>query len=116
MDPEFKPVEWVGTALDDLRRFPDDARRASGFQIGRVQAGRMPHDWKPMAVIGPGVNEIRVRTGREHRVLYVIYAAKFADAACALHAFEKKAQRTNLADIEIGRRRYRELLRQRREA
>ena len=113
MDPELKPVAWVGTALDDLRRFPDDARRAAGFQIRRVQAGRMPHDWKPMSVIGPGVNEIRVRTGGEHRVFYV---AKFAEAVYVLHAFEKKTQKTNLAEIEIGRRRYRALVRQRRGA
>jgi len=113
VDLEFKPVEWVGTALDDLRSFPDDARRIAGFQIGRVQAGRMPHDWKPMSVVGPGVNEIRVRTSREHRVFYV---AKFADAVYVLHGFEKKAQRTTLADIEVGRRRYREVVRRRREA
>ena len=86
MDSELKPVEWVGTALEDLRRFPDDARRVAGFQIGRVQAGRMPHDWKAMGVVGPGVNEIRVRTGHEHRVFYV---AKFAGAVYVLHAFEK---------------------------
>lgn len=53
----------------------------------------MPHDWKPMGAVGPGVNEIRVHTGREHRVFYV---AKFADAVYVLHAFEKKGQRTRL--------------------
>ena len=113
MEVEVKRVEWVATALDDLRAFPDDARRAAGFQIARLQAGLMPHDWKPMAAVGPGVNEIRIRTGREHRVFYV---AKFADAVYVLHAFEKKAQKTRPADIEIGKRRYRELVRQRRQA
>jgi phage-related protein len=73
----------------------------------------MPHDWKPMGAVGPGVNEIRVHTGREHRVFYV---AKFADAVYVLHAFEKKGQRTTLADIEVGRRRYCAVARRRREA
>ncbi|MBY0563143.1 MAG: hypothetical protein K2P58_03065 [Hyphomonadaceae bacterium] len=46
-----KPVEFCGSALADLRAFPDAARRAAGFQIDRVQRGRDPDDWKPMQSI-----------------------------------------------------------------
>jgi len=58
-----------------------------------------------MSDIGSGVNEIRVRIGGEHRVLYV---AKFEKFIYVLHAFEKK---TPKADIDLGRLRYRDVLR-----
>jgi len=63
-----------------------------------------------MASIGDGVCEIRVRTGREHRLIYV---AKFAEAVYVLHAFEKKTQKTACADVDLARLRYRELLAER---
>src|SRR3979411_3172646 len=56
-----KPVEFRGSALDDLRAFPEAARREAGYQLDRVQHGREPDDWKPMNTIGQGVREIRVR-------------------------------------------------------
>jgi phage-related protein len=49
-----KPLKFVGSSLDDLRNFPDEARRASGFDLYAVQNGHEPSDWKPMKVIGPG--------------------------------------------------------------
>ena len=33
----MKPVEFAGTALDDLRAFPETARREAGYQIDKVQ-------------------------------------------------------------------------------
>jgi phage-related protein len=46
--------------LDDLRNFPDEARRATGFELRAVQSGLEPTDWKPIQAIGPGVKEIRI--------------------------------------------------------
>jgi phage-related protein len=59
-----------------------------------------------MPSVGPGVHEIRLRTGREHRVFYV---ARFGEAIYVLHAFEKKTRRTDQADLDLARRRYSEL-------
>ena len=55
-----KPLNFVGSSLDDLRNFPDEARRAAGFKLRAVQSGFEPTDWKPMQVIGSGVKEIRI--------------------------------------------------------
>lgn len=107
-----KPLAFVGNSREDLRSFPPDARRRAGFELDQVQRGLVPTDWRPMASIGPGVIEIRIRTGVEHRVFYV---AKFEEAIYVLHAFEKKAQKTPKRDIELGRARLRELLAHRRE-
>lgn len=103
----MKPVEFAGTALDDLRAFPETARREAGYQIDKVQHGEAPDDWKPLSTIGAGVKEIRIRdTSGAFRVIYL---AKLTDAIYVLHCFQKKSERTGEADIRLARKRYREL-------
>jgi len=95
-----------GDALDALRAFPVPARREAGFQLGLVQRGRDPDDWKPMNTVGRGVREIRIRDdGGAFRVLYV---AKFEEAVFVLHCFQK-SQKTSRADLDLATRRYKEL-------
>lgn len=60
-----------------------------------------------MGSVGRGVVEIRIRLGREFRVLYV---AKFAEAVYVLHAFEKKSQKTAQRDLTSAAERFRELV------
>lgn len=105
----FKPVDFCGNALDELRSFPEVARRAAGFQIDRLQRGYDPDDWKPMPSVGKGVREVRIRD--EAGVFRVIYLAKLGDAVYVLHCFQKKTQKTATSDIELARNRYKELMR-----
>ncbi len=56
----MKRLEFVGTSLNDLKKFPAEARRAAGFELSFVQRGLEPSDWKPMNTVGAGVKEIRV--------------------------------------------------------
>jgi len=102
----MKPLEFVGSSLDDLRKFPAEARRAAGFELGFVQRGLDPSDWKSMNEVGAGVREIRIHVLGEWRVLYV---AKFAEAVYVLHAFQKKTQKTRKEDVELARKRYRQI-------
>ena len=39
----------------------------------------------------------------------VVYVAKLADAIYVLHAFKKKGQKTNKNDIELARKRFKEI-------
>ena len=66
-----KPIVWIGSSLHDLRDFPDEARRKVGFELRAVQRGEEPSDFKPLSTIGPGVHEIRIRTGDAFRVFYL---------------------------------------------
>jgi phage-related protein len=102
-----KPLIWLGSSRQDVRAFPVDARRVAGFQLWRIQLGLPPNDWKPMTSVGPGVQEIRVRTGREHRVFCI---ARLAEAVYVLHAFEKRSRKTPRQDLEIARNRFRLLV------
>ena len=103
-------MSWLGSSLEDLRAFPEDARRDAGYQLGRVQQGLLPTDWKPMTTVGPGVVEIRVHTRVEHRVFYV---AKFEEAVYVLHAFEKRTRQTPQAEIVLAQKRLADLIRRR---
>jgi phage-related protein len=105
-----KPVEFRGSALDDLRAFPEAARREAGYQLDQVQHGRDPDDWKPMNKIGGGVREIRIRDAAG--VFRVLYVAKFDDAVYVLHCFQKKTQKTNKSDLNLAAQRYRDLLKE----
>jgi phage-related protein len=106
--PKKKPVEFLGSSLDDIRDFPETARIEAGSQIRRVQYGDEPDDWKPMPTIGAGVNEIRIRDdGDQYRVIYI---AKLAEAVFVLHCFQKKTQKTPKPDLELAKKRLRELL------
>ena len=97
-----------GSALSDLRAFPQAARREAGYQLDRVQAGETPTDWKPMPTIGPGVQEIRIRDAVG--AFRVIYIAKFAEAVFVLHCFQKKTQKTSKTDLSVATKRYGDLL------
>jgi len=57
-----KPIDWRGSALDDVRTFPADAKKVAGFQLRKVQQGANPDEFKPMPEIGAGVNEVIVDT------------------------------------------------------
>ena len=103
-------MSWLGSSLEDLRGFPADARRAAGYQVGRVQQGLLPTDWKPMTTVGAGVIEIRVHTRLEHRLFYV---AKFEEAVYVLHAFEKRTRQTPQPEIALAQRRLAALIRRR---
>lgn len=106
----LKPLVCLGSSRRELRAFPADARTRAGFELYRAQQGLETRDWKPMSSVGVGVREIRVRVGREFRVLYV---AGFIDAVYVLHAFEKKSRKTARRDVEIAKRRFAELIRSR---
>lgn len=108
-----KPVEFLGSSLDDLRAFPIQAKREAGHQLDQVQNGQEPDDWKPMNTVGQGVKEIRIRDAAG--AFRVIYVAKFAEAVYALHCFQKKTGKTSKTDLDLAAQRYRDLLKETRQ-
>ncbi|WP_297919727.1 type II toxin-antitoxin system RelE/ParE family toxin [Metallibacterium sp.] len=107
----MKSVRFVGDAWAELHAFPQAVRHDAGYQLHRVQTGEQPADFKPMPMIGLGVEELRVRdaTGAYR----VIYTARMADAVYVLHAFQKTTQRTAPGNIELARQRFKQVKRAR---
>ncbi len=110
MSEPSKPIQFRGSSLADLRDFPDGARREAGFQLGLVELGRDPFDWKPMVTTGSGVKEIRIR--EPEGSFRVIYVAKFETAVFVLHCFQKKTQTTSQKDIGVATQRYKNLVKE----
>jgi len=100
-----KEIQWVGSAYDDVLAFPDEPRRQAGFQLGKVQAGIEPDNWKSFDDVGAGTREIRIR--ESSGIYRVMYVAKFEEAVYVLHCFQKKTQATSKHDKEIAEARYR---------
>ena len=101
----MKPLVWMGNSRDDLRSFPDEARRDAGYSLRLVQRGEKAPDWKPMPTVGAGVCEIRVHEDSgEFRVMYL---ATRPDGVYVLHCFQKKTQKTSQRDLDLASRRFR---------
>lgn len=111
---EEKIVFWIGSAYTDLLAFPDPVRRAAGFQLGKVQAGLDPDDWKPFGQVGAGTREIRLRDG--HGIYRIMYVAKFEEGLYVLHCFQKKTQATSAYDKAVAEARYRAVIQRRNQA
>lgn len=105
-----KPLIWLGDSLEAVKSFSVAAKKEAGHELGQIQEGREPSDWKPMETVGAGVKEIRIRVEKAYRVMYV---AKFAEAIYVLHGFEKKTQKTSKADLDLANTRYRHLVNER---
>jgi phage-related protein len=111
---DFKEIRWVGSTYNDLLEFPNDPRREAGFQLGKVQAGLEPDDWKPFDDVGSGTREIRIKDSRG--IFRVMYVAKFEEAIYVLHCFQKKTEATAKRDKDIAETRYRAVVLERNSA
>lgn len=94
-----------------MRAFPEAVRHDAGYQLEKVQRGDPPDDFKPLSTVGKGVQEIRIwdRSGTYR----VVYTARLEDAVYVLHAFQKKAQATPKRELDLARKRYAHLKRDR---
>jgi phage-related protein len=59
-----------------------------------------------MPTVGCGAYEVRIQIEGAWRALYV---AKFEAAIYVLHAFQKKTPKTRKADIELAKKRYKQI-------
>jgi phage-related protein len=97
----------MGSSLKDLREMSDDLKEDIGQNLGLIQAGFPPKDFKPMPSVGSGVYEIRAKA--KDNIARCFYVTKIDDVVVVLHCFIKKTQKTSARDIEVGKRRYNEL-------
>ncbi|WP_246585350.1 type II toxin-antitoxin system RelE/ParE family toxin [Thiorhodospira sibirica] len=100
----MKPLKFIGSSLDDLRKMPASVRHTLGIELMTIQYGGNPSNFKPMKCVGAGAYEIRHR--EPSGAFRVIYVAKQDDAVYVLHAFQKKSQKTTKNDIDLAAKRY----------
>jgi phage-related protein len=105
-DEDEKPLRWVGTSLEDLRRFPSEVQDDVGAALSAAQFGAKATTAKPWKGSGPGIFEVvedfRTDTYR------AVYTVRFEHAVYVPHAFQKKSPRgikTDQRNIEMVERR-----------
>jgi phage-related protein len=101
----------MGSSHSDLKAFPEAARRDAGFNLDFVQRGFEPENWKPIKIVGAGVDEIRMRDASG--AYRVIYLATRPEAVYVLHCFQKKTEKRVSATsiwLNSDSKRYRNLL------
>jgi len=106
----LKRAVFHAKALQAIRAFPLEVRRELGKAIYDLQNGEsfgMPLS-RPMNSLGRGAEELRVRD--RSGVYRVFYCARLIDRILIFHAFQKRTQATPQAEIELGRKRLKELL------
>ncbi len=93
-----------------LRSFPEDVRREIGKAIFDLQQGEvlaMPLSrWMPALV--PGAAELRMRD--RHGIYRTFYYTRSLRGILIFHAFVKKSRATPKSEIEVGRKRLKEML------
>ena len=103
----MKEIIWLGSSYQDLLAFPKSAKQDAGYNLDKLQRGKNPNDWKPMTSIGQGVKELRIHYENEYRIIYL---AQRSEGIYVLHSFVKKTQKTNPNDIELAKKRFKELI------
>lgn len=103
MGASLKPVEWVGSCLEDLKAFPEDVRQAIGYALYLAQCGEKHPSAKPLKGFkGSGVLEVVEDFDRG--TYRAVYTVKLAGVVYVLHAFQKKSKQgiaTPKQDIEL---------------
>jgi phage-related protein len=88
----LKPVEWVGSSLEDLKEFPAGVQQVFGYALYLAQCSEKHPSAKPLKGFkGAGILEIvEDFDGDTYRAVYTV---KLAGVIYVLHAFQKKSKR-----------------------
>lgn len=97
-------------AREAIRSFPQEVRRELGKAIFDLQRGEvlgMPLS-RPMPSIASGAAELRIRDSTG--IYRVFYYSASPRSILVFHAFAKKTRTTPKQELELGKKRLKELL------
>ena len=87
-----KPVEFVGSAREDLRRLPKQVTYVFGYAILLAECGKRHPDAKPLKGFG-GAGVLEVVENYDGDTYRAVYTVKFEGVVYVLDAFQKKPKR-----------------------
>jgi len=87
----LKPLVWIRSSKNDLKKFPRIAQSHLGFALKVAQSGGKHIDAKPMKGFS-GASVIEIVEDYDGDTYRAVYTVKFADAIYVLHAFQKKSK------------------------
>ena len=98
-----KPLIWIGSSLDDLKRFPSEVRDEMGYALHQAQVGDKHINAKPLRSFG-GALVLEIVSDHDGNTFRGVYTVRLRKAIYVLHAFQKKSKRgtkTSIHDIEL---------------
>jgi len=113
MSSKVRQAEFHVSALKEIKKFPTRTRMEVGEFIMTLEMGLdvTDFDTKPMKTIAQGAFEFRTYDAQKnYRVFYYV---KLKDAIIIFHAFVKKSRKTSKEDLETGKTRLKQLLKER---
>lgn len=84
-----RPVEWISSTRDDLRRLPEEVQYDFGYALYQAQVGKHHASAKQLKGEFRGVIElVEDFDGDTYRMIYTV---KLVGVVYVLHVFQKKA-------------------------
>lgn len=102
----MKDIRFLGNSEKRIAEFPRHVMIRALHELDRLRHGLNPTNWKPMRSVGTGVREIRIRSRGAFRIIYI---GTRPELVFVLHAFRKTSAKTRKQDIELARKRLRDL-------
>ena len=104
-----RPVVFHPKARDVICEFPREVRDRLGKALYLLQAGEQPGMplSRPMPTVGEGVSELRLHS--EDGQFRAFYFTRTVMGVVVFHAFGKKTNQTSNSEIQLGRKRFREM-------
>jgi phage-related protein len=112
---EPRPLIWRGTSKTDFMAFPRDVQREVSYALFLAQMGER-HVTMAKTLTGfGGATVVEIRESHDGNAYRAVYTVCYADAAYALHAFQKESKRgiaTPKADLDLIDRRLSDLIKE----
>lgn len=100
---QIKPLEWVGSSLEDLKEFPEEVKGEIGYALYLAQVGDKHPNTKPLKGF-KGASVLEVVEYFDGDTYRAIYTVKLPKAVYVLHIFQKKSKHgiaTPKQDIDL---------------
>lgn len=104
-----KSLYWVGTSLEDLKKFPEEVKDVMGYALHVAQNGGKADSAKPLKGIVSGSGVLEIVDDFDGDTYRAVYTVKFQESVYVLHSFQKKAKKgikTSTPDIKLIKARY----------
>ena len=92
MSDVLKPVEWIGSSLNDLKEFPEEVQQVVGYALYLAQCGEKHENAKPLKGF-KGAGMLEIVEDFDSNTYRAVYTVKLADVIYVLHTFQKKSKR-----------------------
>ncbi len=103
-------ISYSKPALKDILKFPDEIKADLMDLLAQLDIGiklSMPLS-RPMTSIGKGVHELRLKDASGvYRIIYVFVSP---NNIWVIHGFKKTTEQTSKQDIELAKKRLKEVL------